>query len=160
MSFLRPSVGMAPTARRGADMRKYLVSGFLTYGGGATQPMAGTAVLEDHEIMDLATVGKVQHILLLENNRTGTIATSLRITSFQPFETPAAVQPVPAPAVHLNPADFAALPPVDSPLLIEIAPGVLVLASRPAHAEQKGDDLRFDLPSGGRVVGRFRWTHA
>lgn len=138
-------------------MRHYLVSGFLTYGGGATQPMAGTAVLEDHEIMDLATVGKVQHILLLENNRTGTIATSLRITGFQPFETSAAVVQAAA-APHLNECSVV-LPPVDSPLLIEIAPGVLLKASRPAHAKQRKDLLLFDLDTGGMFIGHPRWTH-
>lgn len=156
-------------------MRHYLVSGFKGVGhasdlggGHSFVPFAAEAVLESHEVLNKPTLREVEQILLQEaveamkqlpDSMRDTIY-ELRITSFQPFETSAVVQPEPAPAVHLNPADFAALPPVDSPLLIEIAPGVLVLASRPAHAEQKGDDLRFDLPSGGHVVGRFRWTHA
>ena len=51
------------------------------------------------------------------------------------------------------------LPPVDSPLLIEVAPGVLAKASRPAHAESKDDTLTFTL-EGGTFLGRPRWTHA
>lgn len=145
-------------------MKHYLISGFLHFEDLSHRPYVGYAALQPSEVMDRDTVRTVQHLLLEEAQSFSAqqglpLPAGFRAHSFQPFETSAAVQPEPAPAVHLNPADFAALPPVDSPLLIEIAPGVLVLASRPAHAEQKGDDLRFDLPSGGHVVGRFRWTH-
>lgn len=51
------------------------------------------------------------------------------------------------------------LPPVDSPLIIEIAPGVLMKASRPAHVERKNGQLAFDLFEGGQYIGRPRWTH-
>ena len=51
------------------------------------------------------------------------------------------------------------LPPVDSPLVIEIQPGVMVGASRISHVERRGDQLVFDLAHGGQFVGRPRWTH-
>lgn len=61
-------------------------------------------------------------------------------------------------AVHLNDCSVV-MPPVDSPLLIEIAPGVLLRASRDAHAESRNDLLRFRLDHGGFYTGRPRWTH-
>lgn len=140
-------------------MRNYLVSGFFTYGGGAVRPMAGTATLEDDEVLDLATAVRIEQILLAENNRTGTIATSMRITSFQPYETlPAPLAAPTAEEVQLNECAVI-LPPVDSPILVEIAPGVLLRALRPVHAENRGDQLLFNLQNGGQFIGRPRWTH-
>lgn len=63
------------------------------------------------------------------------------------------------PTPHLNECGTI-LPPVDSPLLIEIAPGVLLNASRPAHVPQRDDQLMFDLDAGGMYIGRPLWTHA
>lgn len=61
-------------------------------------------------------------------------------------------------AIQLNECSVI-MPPVDSPILIEIAPGVLLKASRPAHAEARGDQLVFNLETHGQFVGRPRWTH-
>lgn len=61
--------------------------------------------------------------------------------------------------LHLNCIDSSAMPPVDSPLIIEIQPGMLVNAKRTAHAAAKGDDLVYELQHGGLAIGRFRWTH-
>ena len=137
-------------------MKQYLVSGYLHYGGGETRPARGTAVLEDHEVMDLLNLGIVERQLLQENNRLNTIAYEWRVTSFQPFETQAVAQLAAEP--HLNECSVV-LPPVDSPLLIEIAPGMLLRAKRPAHAEQREDLLLFDLDTGGMFIGRPPWTH-
>lgn len=61
-------------------------------------------------------------------------------------------------AIQLNECSVI-MPPVDSPIMIEIAPGVLLRASRPAHAEARGDQLVFNLETSGQFVGRPRWTH-
>ena len=138
-------------------MRQYLISGFFTYAAGQVRPTVGTATLQPHEVMDPATVAEVERILLAENNRFGTIATSMRVTGFQPYEVQGDRE---APALHLNAADSGAMPPVRSPLLIEIEPGVVVPATRTEHVAAKGDALQYVLPSGGVLIGRFRWTHA
>lgn len=137
-------------------MKQYLVSGYLRFGGGQTQPARGMALLSPGEVMDPTAVSDVERILLAEHNRTGAIATEWRVTGFQPYETQAVAQPAAEP--HLNECSVV-LPPVDSPLLIEIAPGVLVRATRPAHAQTRDDYLRFDLEHGW-FTGRPRWTHA
>lgn len=59
--------------------------------------------------------------------------------------------------IHLNPASV--LPPVDTPLLIELEPGNLVRAMRPAFVEKRDYALEFRLDNGGTVFGRFRWTY-
>lgn len=194
-------------------MKQYLVAGHIVFHTPSQfLPIKGVAALEDHEVMDLPTLAKVEAILLHEHNTLGKMAVAKAIVlhSFQPFETPAVAQPAAEPhlnpeeqslhhrwveeirdlrhtlddlgvpvraegvvptvarllrnqaalnsAVHLNECSVV-LPPVDSPLLIEIAPGVLLRATRPAHAESKLSQLAFDLEN-GRYYGRPRWTHA
>lgn len=138
-------------------MKQYLVSGFITFQRLTDWlPIKAIAVLEDHEVMDHATLAKVEAILLQENNvGRNTVAKGVHLHNFQPYETQAVAQPAAEP--HLNECSVV-LPPVDSPLLIEIAPGVLVRATRPAHAETRDDYLRFDLEHGW-FTGRPRWTH-
>lgn len=154
-------------------MKQYLVSGF-TYlehgadlGGGFERiPLVAKATLEPHEVMDPTTVQKVEQILMLEARaieRTRPEGMQdqifeLRIHSFQPFETSAEFVPVPPAAPHLNECSVV-MPPVDSPLLIELAPGVLLKATRDEHAESRNDLLRFRLEHGGFFTGRPRWTH-
>jgi len=59
--------------------------------------------------------------------------------------------------VHLNnPGD---LPPVNCPLLIEIAPGRLVRAERPSMVERRGNDLTYRLSDGNEIHGQLRWTY-
>lgn len=140
-------------------MKQYLVAGHIVFHtAGQFLPVKGIAVLEDHEVMDIGTLAKVEEILLREHNTLGKMAVAKAIVlhSFQPFETPPVAQPAAEP--HLNECSVV-LPPVDSPLLIEIAPGVLVRATRPAHAQTRDDYLRFDLEHGW-FTGRPRWTHA
>lgn len=60
--------------------------------------------------------------------------------------------------MHLNDCGTV-LPPVNSPLWIEVAPNILLRASRPAHVPQRKDLLLFDLAEGGMYIGRPRWTH-
>lgn len=70
------------------------------------------------------------------------------------------------------------LPPVDSPLIIQVQghhryttpEGVLVhdyteepvqlRVSRPAHIERKGNDMQYQAQNGLMYEGRFPWTHA
>ena len=139
-------------------MKPYLVGGYIRYAGGITRPARAIAILEDHEVMDIQTLVKVEEQLLRENNRAETIGTEWRVTSFQPYEPLPVTEPVVLP--HLNECAVV-LPPVGSPLLIEIAPGVLVRASRPSHAPTRDDYLRFDIEGNtdGWYVGRPRWTH-
>lgn len=148
-------------------MRQYLINGYLEFTGKPFRCiLGGRAILEDHEVMDHATLRKVEALLLAEQLELrdagkGVAAWAepcgFKVTSFQPFETSAAVVQAAA-APHLNECSVV-LPPVDSPLLIEIAPGVLLKASRPAHAEARGDQLVFNLETHGQFVGRPRWTH-
>ena len=139
-------------------MKQYLVAGFITFQRLTDWlPIKAIALLEDHEVMDHATLAKVEAILLQENNAgDNAVAKAVQITSFQPFETQVVAQPAAEP--HLNECSVV-LPPVDSPLLIELAPGVLLRAKRPAHAEQREDLLLFDMTTGGMFIGRPRWTH-
>lgn len=51
------------------------------------------------------------------------------------------------------------MPPVDSPLLIEVAPGVLLRAIRKVHVEPRSAPMMFELDAGGLYTGRPRWTH-
>lgn len=151
-------------------MRKYLVNGYLEF---PNKPyrciLSATATLEDHEVMDLQTLRTVEAILFAEllelrkdHMAEWAVPSGFKVTGFQPFEQPA----VP-PLAKLQPAAFTIqlnecsviMPPVDSPILIEIAPGVLLRASRPAHAEARGDQLVFNLETHGQFVGRPRWTH-
>lgn len=149
-------------------MKHYLVNGYLEF---ADKPfrciLGGRAVLEDHEIMDHATLRKVEAILLaeqLELRKAGkgvaawATPCGFKVTGFQPFETQAVAQPAAEP--HLNECSVV-LPPVDSLLLIEIAPGVLVKATRPAHAPSRDDYLQFNIEGNtdGWYTGRPRWTH-
>lgn len=69
--------------------------------------------------------------------------------------------PVPRPwssTLQLNGCSVV-MPPVESPLLIEVAPGVIAHATRSAHAENRDDALHFNLEC-GTFIGRPRWTHA
>ena len=60
-------------------------------------------------------------------------------------------------AVHLNPASRT--PPVGCPLLIELPNGQLQQAERREWARSHSDALAFYLPTGGLIVGRYRWTY-
>lgn len=144
-------------------MKQYLVAGHLFFAGRDSMPFTGIAMTEPGEIMDAITLYRTQAILLKEAQASAEegkqiCPTALRIASFQPFETQAVAQPAAEP--HLNECSVV-LPPVDSPLLIELAPGVLVRATRPSHAQTRDDYLRFDIMNGtdGWYIGRPRWTH-
>lgn len=152
-------------------MRKYLVSGYITFHApGQWVPFRGAATLTDEEVMDPTTIATVEGILLKEHNSgDNTVAKGFTITHFQPYETePAAsscssyyaeLAKMYGNTIHLNECSVT-MPPVDSPLLIEIAPGVLLKATRDQHAESRNDLLRFRMEQGGFFVGRPRWTHA
>lgn len=58
--------------------------------------------------------------------------------------------------VHLNPADH--LAPVNCPLVIEVD-GELVRAERTGFVEQRDRQMEYQLLSGERIVGRYRWTY-
>lgn len=135
-------------------MRQYLVHAYGVNPGQAIPfPFNGVIHLEDHEVFDAATLVTSQQLLSEQNG-----GIEVKIVAFQPLET-AAVAPAQIPAdLQLNECGTV-LPPVDSPLLIEIAPGVLLKALRPEYAEHKGDQLLFNLENGGRYIGRPRWTH-
>jgi hypothetical protein len=60
-------------------------------------------------------------------------------------------------AVHLNAATT--LPPVECPLLVELAPGRLVHAERTSHVECRGHDLTYLVSDGNVIHGQFRWTY-
>lgn len=60
-------------------------------------------------------------------------------------------------AVHLNAASN--LPPVECPLLVEIAPGRLVRAERPSMLASRGDDMAYVLTDGNVIHGKLRWTY-
>lgn len=142
--------------------REYLVAGILQFYGQLEQKVFTAIVpLRQDEVMDAARIAQVEQEALRAQNKNGTIATACMVTSFQmlemkwrfSFETPAADE------IHLNECDVI-LPPVDSPLLIELAPDILLPATREAHAEKREDLLVFNLDSGGWYTGRPRWTHA
>lgn len=61
--------------------------------------------------------------------------------------------------LHLNPDSL--LPPVDCPLLIEVAPGVFKKALRETYVKRKNKEgsLIFRLEDGTEIEGRFRWTY-
>lgn len=159
-------------------MRTYLVSGFIQFQLLTDWlPLKAQAVLEDHEVMDLSTIAKIEAQLLHENNLTNTIAKRVAITHFQPIETalltpqgalrmwreglgrPIAEEWAKTEQLQLNDCSVI-LPPVDSPLLIELMPGVILRAIRPEFAEHRGDQLLFNLEGGnGQYIGRPRWTH-
>lgn len=136
-------------------MKTYLVSGILTFSDGRTRPFVSTHTLGPSGCMDLQTLTYVEALALEHQNRHGTIAQLAQAHSFQQLET---APPIPPAEVHLNDCSVV-MPPVDSPLLIEVAPGVLLRASRDAHAESRNDLLRFRLDHGGFYTGRPRWTH-
>lgn len=136
-------------------MRQYLVHAYGVQPGQAIPfPFNGVIHLEDHEIFDAATLVTSQQLLSEQN---GDI--EVKIVGFQPLESQGRW------VVHQDPEDVqlndcsTILPPVDSPLLIELKPGVLLRAIRPEHAEHKGDQLTFNLETGGKYIGRPRWTH-
>lgn len=150
-------------------MRHYLVQGHILAVGG-NRPFRGVATLEPHEVMDFSTLQKVEDQLLAEARALweelpeGVRSRSpkpkdCQVGSFQPFETPASAPAQKPVDVQLNDCGTV-LPPVDSPLIIEIAPGVLLRATRPAHVQQRNELLMFDLEAGGMYIGRPRWTHA
>ena len=58
---------------------------------------------------------------------------------------------------HLNAADV--LPPVDCPLLIEVAPGRLVKAERTGHVASRGNEMEYRVSDGNVIMGRLRWTY-
>lgn len=57
---------------------------------------------------------------------------------------------------QFNSAD--ALPPVDTPLLIEVN-GVVVLVKRTGFIANKSDDMVYVTPEGRKYYGRFPWTY-
>lgn len=141
-------------------MKTYLVSGIFTFSDGQTRPFASTHTLGPSGCMDFQTLTYVEALALEHQNRNGTIAQLAQAHSFQQLET---APPVPPAEVHLNDCSVV-MPPVDSPLLIEIAPGVLVRAQRPVHAASRDDHLRFEVLDNngwvtGEFIGRPRWTH-
>ncbi len=58
--------------------------------------------------------------------------------------------------VHLNPASE--LPPVNCPLIIEVE-GELLRAERTGFVEQRDRQMEYQLQSGEKIVGRYRWTY-
>lgn len=125
----------------------------------ASYPFMQLIELDDHEVLDVAKLHEVQGICETELRDRLAMGDRVVLTGWQVLEGASAPDKAPT-ELHLNSIDAANLPPVDSPLLIEIAPGVLLKATRPAHVEDKHAELRFDLDAGGYAVGRFRWTHA
>ncbi|MDX0622873.1 hypothetical protein GOD54_23525 [Sinorhizobium medicae] len=140
-------------------MRTYLVSGFIQFQLLTDWlPLKAHAVLEDGEVMDLSTIAKIEAQLLHENNLTNTIAKRVAITHFQAVNTAARLCVPVESDLQLNECAVV-LPPVDSPLLIEIKPCMILRAIRPEFAEHRGDQLLFNLEGGGQYIGRPRWTH-
>ena len=138
-------------------MRQYLVHAYGVNPGQAIPfPFNGVIHLEDHEVFDAATLVTSQQLLSEQNG-----GIEVKIVAFQALEQRNVDRPrdwLSPTGVQLNECGTI-LPPVDSPLLIEITPGVLVRALRPEHAEHKGDQLTFNLESGGKFTGRPAWTH-
>lgn len=166
--------------------RAYLVGGFLRWTHALERiPFSATVYLEDHEVFDVKTLAKVELILKAEQEaihaKMGSRLTSLKVSTFQPFET----EPPKAhgetelarakadllelqagrhraaadPDTHLNECSTT-MPPVESRLVIELAPGVLLHARRDTFAQHRDDKLTFHLEAGGTYIGRPRWTHA
>lgn len=140
--------------------RSYLFSGWVSSPFGAPVPFNQIIDLAPDEVLDVVKLHEIQGICETE------IGSAWReqlpsewrliISGFSALPGP---NPMPVLTLHLNPADSGAMPPVGSPLIIEIQPGVLIKATRLKHAEQKDAELRYDLEGGGYVVGRFPWTH-
>ena len=59
-------------------------------------------------------------------------------------------------SIWLNSSDV--LPPVESPLLIEIG-NVLVQATRTGFIKSKSADMEYRLANGCLIHGRYRWTY-
>jgi len=59
--------------------------------------------------------------------------------------------------MHLNSADD--LPPVDCPLLIEVAPGEVKRAHRTAFIASTERTMTYQTTEGEQLSGRFRWTY-
>jgi len=136
-------------------MRQYLVHAYGVQPGQAIPfPFNGVIHLEANEVFDAATLVDAEEKLREQSG-----CAEVKIVSFQLLEsrddTPTCSAMV---DLQLNDCGTV-LPPVDSPLLIQIAPGVLLRAIRPEHAEHKGDQLTFNLESGGKFIGRPAWTH-
>lgn len=138
-------------------MRQYLVHAYGVNPGQAIPfPFNAVIHLEDHEAFDAVAVVTSQGLLSEENG-----GIEVKIVGFQLLEQQSVERPrdwLSPTGVQLNQCGTI-LPPVDSPLLIEITPGVLVRALRPEHASAKGDQLVFNLESGGKFIGRPAWTH-
>jgi hypothetical protein len=56
---------------------------------------------------------------------------------------------------HLNAAEH--LPPVRCPIVIEVD-GKLLKAERTSFVEQRGRQMEYQLESGEKMIGRYRWT--
>lgn len=63
----------------------------------------------------------------------------------------------PGEPMHLNSADD--LPPVDCPLLIEVAPGEMKRAHRTAFIASTERTMTYQTTDGEQLSGRFRWTY-
>lgn len=59
--------------------------------------------------------------------------------------------------MHLNSANT--LPPVQCPLLIEIAPDRVVRAERTSWVLHRDNDLTYKICDGNEITGKFRWTY-
>lgn len=135
-------------------MRQYLVHAYGVHPGQVVPfPFNGVIHLQDHEVFDAAALLESQELLKQQSN-----CAEVKIVAFQLLET-AAVAPAPAALdIQLNDCGTV-LPPVDSPLVIEVAPGVLLQAMRHSHIQKRNAEMVFDLLHGGQYVGRPRWTH-
>ncbi len=145
---------------------------------GINAPFSATVVLQDDETFDLPMLAKVEKILLQEqyalHPECKRSLHAVKVFSFRPFEvSPGSTEPLGPtrtgmsqlatlatdPEIQLNDCGTV-LPPVESRLVIEIAPGVLLKAMRNTHAASRDDKLEFHLEAGGTYIGRPRWTHA
>lgn len=142
--------------------RTFLFSGTVISASTPPMPFSQIISFEPHEVLDVAKLHEVHGICVAEVGAAwrGVLPSTwqLIITGFNQLEDGKGPQ-LPPLTLHLNPADSGAMPPVGSPLIIEIQPGVLIKASRLKHAEHKDAQLQYDLEGGGYVVGRFPWTH-
>lgn len=135
-------------------MRQYLVHAIGASAKTGIVPFNAVIHLGDHEHFGPQALLDAQRLLQEQNG-----GVEVKIVSFQPFELP------PTNVSTSNMADIqlnecsTILPPVDSPLLIEVAPGVLLRAVRMTFVERRGDNMHFELDAGGMYVGRPRWTH-
>lgn len=136
-------------------MRHYLVHAIGASPQTGLTPFNGVIHLEDHEVFDAATVITSQNLLSEQNG-----GVEVKIMGFQLLESrDGTLTCTAASGLQLNDCGTV-LPPVDSPLLIQIAEDVpLLRAYRPVYAEHKGDQLEFNLEGGGKFIGRPLWTH-